>query len=121
MKALLPVTIVAVLCAGPALAACLAPASNVVVPDGNSATREQMVAAQRAVKTYDAEVKTYAACLQGELDAEIARGGTTLTEADRLALGKRYASQQNAEVDKLQKVADRFNAALKTFRAKNPG
>lgn len=121
MKALLPVTIIAVLCSGPALAACLTPAGNVVVPDGNSATREQMVAAQRAVKAYDADVKTYAACLQNEHDAEIAKGGTTLTEADRAALGKRYANLQNVEVDKLQKVADQFNASLKAFKAKNPG
>lgn len=121
MKALLPVTIVAALCAGSALAACPVPTTVVVVPDGNKATRDEMIAAQRAVKAYDAEVKTYATCLQGELEAEIAKAGTTLTEADRTTLGKRYANLQNVEVDKLQKAADRFNAELKAFRAKNPG
>jgi len=120
MKALLPVTIFAVLCAGTALAECPAPASTVNVPDGNTATMQEMLAAQSAVKTYDADVKAFAACLQTEQDAAVAKGGANMTESERTAINKRYTEMQNVEVDKLKKVADQFNAALKAYRAKNP-
>lgn len=120
MKALLPLTIIATLCAGAASAACTAPDAVAKIPNGSKATKDEMIAAQRSVKAYDAAVKEYAECLKTEQEAEIAAGGDKMSEEDKLRIASRYAERQNAEVDKLQKAADRFNIELKAFKAKNP-
>jgi hypothetical protein len=98
-----------------ARADCSAPAAAVQIPDGTTATRDQMVAAQRAVKAYDTAVKTYSDCLQHELDTQLAGGG------NKQLLEAQYDRLNNAEVDKLQKLAGKFNDELRAFKAKNSG
>jgi hypothetical protein len=120
MKLMLPLTLTAALFAGQALADCAAPATDANIPNGSKATKEEMVAAQRAVKAYDAAVKTYSDCLKTAQDAEISAAGDKLTEEMRQKIVTKYADKTNVEVDKLQKMADKFNAELKAFRAKNP-
>ncbi|HEY7928562.1 MAG TPA: hypothetical protein VID71_01035 [Steroidobacteraceae bacterium] len=94
---------------------CSAPAAAVQIPDGATATRDQMVAAQRAVKAYDTAVKTYGDCLQHDLDAKLASGG------NKQQLEAKYDKLNNAEVDKLQRLAGKFNDELRAFKAKNSG
>lgn len=98
-----------------ARADCTAPAGAVQIPDGTTATRDQMVAAQRAVKAYDTAVKNYGDCLQHELDAKVAGGG------NKEQLEAQYDRLNNAEVDKLQRLAGKFNDELRAFKAKNSG
>jgi hypothetical protein len=95
---------------------CSAPDGAVQIPDGSSATRDQMVAAQRAVKAYDTAVKAYGDCLQHELDAKLASGG-----GNKQQLEAEYDRLNNAEVDRLQRVAGKFNDELRAFKAKNSG
>ncbi len=120
MKLILPLTLTALLFAGQALADCPPPGLDTNVPNGSKATKDEMVAAQRAVKAYNAAVETYSACLKTAQDAEIAAAGDKLTEDLRVKIVSKYADKTNAEVDKLQKMADKFNAELKAFKAKNP-
>jgi hypothetical protein len=98
-----------------ARADCSEPEAAVRIPDGSTATRDQMVAAQRAVKAYDTAVKAYGDCLQHELDAKLASGG------NKLLLEAQYDKLNNAEVDKLQRLAGKFNDELRAFKAKNSG
>ncbi|HEX4050935.1 MAG TPA: hypothetical protein VHY19_08675 [Steroidobacteraceae bacterium] len=98
-----------------ARADCTTPEAAVQIPNGTTATRDQMVAAQRAVKAYDTAVKTYGDCLQHELDAKLASGG------DKALLEAQYDLRNRAEVDKLQKLASKFNDELRAFKAKNSG
>ena len=121
MKLMLPLTLTALLFAGQALAAeCTAPTNDTSVPNGSKATKEQMIAAQRAVKAYDTAVKEYGECLKTAQEAELAAAGDKLTDDMRVKIVSKYADRSNAEVDKLQKMADKFNAELKAFKAKNP-
>jgi hypothetical protein len=101
------------LAASAAAPACDAPGSVADIPDGRTATRALMVAAQKAVVAYDAAVKAYAACLQGEQRAKLAAGG------DRSRLQSEYSRLQNEEVSKLEKTAQRFNSELREFKARN--
>ena len=50
----------------PAIAGCTRPndVSATVIPDGTTATRDQMVAAQKTIKAYDNAVREYTDCLQ---------------------------------------------------------
>jgi hypothetical protein len=81
-------------------AACLPPDAQVQIPSGATATRDDMVAAQKAVKAYDNAVKEYSGCLQRE----------AVVGSDRL---------ESLEVDRLKQVAAKFNNELKIFKDKN--
>jgi len=103
------------LAASAAAMACDPPAGVRDIPDGRTATREAMVAAQKAVVAYDAAVKAYSACLQDEQKQKVAAGD------DRRRLESEYSRLQNEEVSKLENVAQRFNSALREFKARNAG
>ena len=115
MKILLPIVALAALSAGPVFADCAVPDNNVQIPDGSTATREEMVAAQKAVQAYDAAVKTYTDCLQQEQQQKLDAGG------DKAKLQKQYADLNNAQVEKVQHLAEKFNTELKAYKAKTAG
>jgi hypothetical protein len=115
MKILLPLSVLATLAFGSAFADCAAPENNVQIPDGTTATREEMIAAQKAVQGYDAMVKTFTDCLQQEQQQKVEAGG------DKAKLQKQYAELNNAWVEKVQQLADKFNAELKAYKAKAAG
>jgi hypothetical protein len=115
MKILLPIVALAALSAGPVFADCAVPDNNVQIPDGSTATREEMVAAQKAVQAYDAAVKTYTDCLQQEQQQKLEAGG------DKAKLQKQYADLNNVQVEKVQQLAEKFNTELKAYKAKTAG
>lgn len=84
----------------------------VEVPDGASATIEQMVAAQASVKTYMAEMDTYLNCVNGELEA----AGDDAPEEFKTIMIERH----NAAVTEMEAVAASFNEEIAAFRAANP-
>jgi hypothetical protein len=120
MKALLPVTLIAILAAGSAYADCAAPTATATIPNGSKATKDEMVAAKMAVIAYNTAVTAYTECLQTAQDAELAAGGDKLTKEAHDKIVTHYVELQNSEVDKLTKYADKFNAELKAYKAKNP-
>lgn len=118
MKSVQTLSIMVALAIGPACASadCTPPSNaTVAIPNGATATRDQMIAAQRAVKAYDTAVKTYGDCLQQQLDAQVAAGG------NKQLLSVQYDRMNNDQIDKLQKLADKFNEELRTFKARNSG
>jgi hypothetical protein len=96
---------------GAAASACEAP-SPVPLPDGATATREQMLAAQAQVRAYQTAMNEFLACIDSELDAE---GEQAPDEFKSLMV-----SRHNAAVAEMEGVADAFNAQLRAFRAANP-
>jgi hypothetical protein len=115
MKILLPVIALAALSAGPVFADCVVPDNTVQVPDGSTATREEMIAAQKQVQAFDAAVKIYTDCLAQEQQQKLEAGG------DKAKLQKQYAELNNAQVEKVQQLADKFNTELKAYKAKSAG
>jgi hypothetical protein len=120
MKLILPLTLLAVMFAGQSMADCAAPTPKITIPNGSKASKDEMIAVKRQLNTYNEDVKNYGTCMQTAQDAEIAAGGDKLTDEQKQAIAKRYVDKSNAEVDKLQKLADKFNAELKAYKAKNP-
>ena len=118
MKVLLPLSLIAALVAAPIYADCTAPNNDVKIPDGATATKDEMLAAQHAIKENDAAIATFSECLRAEQDAKVAAGGDKLTDADKLKISTEYVNRQNVEVEKLQKLADQFNVALRAYKAK---
>jgi len=121
MKILFTASILGVLAAGSAYADCPKPDSSVNIPSGASATKDEMIAAQRALKAYDASVKSFGDCLQQEQAAKIAAAGDKASKSDKDKINAEYAKRVNDEIDKDQKLADKFNTELKAYKAKNTG
>ncbi len=119
MKAVSLIALTA-LFAAPAYADCVAPEGNVSVPDGATATLEQMLAARKAVNEYNAAVEAFNSCLNLEQDAAIAARGKNITDEERKQIDREYAERSNTEVTRLQAVADQLNAQIKAYKAAHP-
>ena len=116
MKALVAIAFTAALSAGAAYADCPYPAAPTNLPDGRTATLEQMVAGQKAVKDYDTAIKAYVDCIDKQLDDNIAKAGDSLKAPQKAEMQKMEAQKHNAAIDQLQSVADRFNEQVKIFK-----
>ena len=119
MKALLPALLIAAAAAATARAECTAPLNDVKIPDGNTATMDEMLTAKHAIQENNAAVETYTQCLKAEQDAKIAAGGTDMKDEEKVKISTEYTNRQNAEVEKLQKLADRFNLEVRNYKAKH--
>ena len=118
MKALLAMALTAALMAATAYADCPYPPAPDKLPDGASATLEEMIAGQKAVKAYDKAINDYVVCIDHELDAAIVKGGEQLKPQQKADMQKVEAQKHNAAIDQLQNVADRFNEQVKVFKAR---
>ena len=116
MKALLPIAFAAATTA--AYADCPYPQAPAKIPDGATATLEDMVAGQKAVGEYQKAINSYTACIDKELDDAIAKGGDKLKPDDKKKMQQMEAQKHNAAVDQLQAVADRFNEQVKVYKAR---
>jgi hypothetical protein len=85
-----------VVCAAAAMPAfaCDRPAPPTSIPDGKSATMDDMMATKKAVDAYKRSMEEYIAC-------------------------EKSTAKQDAAQAELVKVADRFNAQVRAFKAKS--
>jgi hypothetical protein len=113
------VLLTAALTVRPAHADCSYPTPPEKLPDGNTATMEEMVSAQKAVKEYDKAINAYMACIKLEFDSAIASGGDKLTDQQKADMERVEVQKHNAAYDQLQSVADRFNEQVRVFKSKN--
>ena len=113
-SALATCVLLASLAASAAQATCIYPREPENIPDGATATYDQMVAAQQAVKQFDADISAYNACLEMELQAILA--DPNLDEARKAEFSTMQAKKNNAAVDHVTAVAARFNEQLHAFQ-----
>ena len=120
MKALLAMALTAALTAGPVFADChsILPQDAPKIPDGATATLEDMVAGQKAVGEYQKAINDYTACIDKEVEDNIAKAGDKLKPKDKEKMQQVEAQKHNAAVDQLQSVADRFNEQVKVYKAR---
>ena len=88
------------------------------LPDGNSATMEEMIAGQQAVKAFQAAVETFRGCQ----DTMMETLKTRVAEGDEAAVADFQAATDayNASVSLEEKLAEQFNQAIRDFKAANP-
>jgi hypothetical protein len=113
MRMTSPLLALLAITAAPAFADCTPPSDSLVIPNGTQATKEEMIAAQKAVKALNAAVAAYGDCLKQEEDGKVAAGG------DKVKLHNTYAKLNNDQVARLQQVAAKFNDELHAYLAKN--
>ena len=118
MKAWIPLTLVLALgTAAVAQADCTYPRAPDAPPDGNTATKDQMIAAKHDFDRYNGEMNTYLDCLKLEMDAAAPKDPKKPT-ADEKKQAAILVQKNNAAVDELQAVVGRFNEQLKLYKAK---
>ena len=118
MKMLLAAAAVAVLAAGTAYADCPYPTTPDKIPDGATATLDDMLAGQKAINVYNKAVNDYVTCIDKQLDENIAKQGDKLKPAQKTEMQRVEAQKHNAAIDQLQSIADRFNEQVKVFKAR---
>jgi hypothetical protein len=101
-----------------AFVACGAPAVPSDVPDGTTATREQMVAAHATVKAFDEATTIYTQCLDTTAYQAAVQFKAVATSADTEAVSALQIRLHNAAIDRDQAVANRFNVQLRRFKAR---
>ena len=121
MKAWIPLTLVLALgAAATAQADCTYPRAPDKIPDGATASKDEMVAAKNDVSRYNNEMNAYLDCIKLEIqaipkDAKMSKDDKAKAEAQEKLLDQK----NNAAVDELQQIATRFNEQLRIWKAKN--
>jgi hypothetical protein len=123
MKAWIPLTLIFALgSAAHSQATCTYPRSPDAPPDGNTATKDQMIAAKHDFDRYNSEMNAYLDCLKLEMDSATPKDPKKLTADEKKKADdqqKILVQKNNAAVDELQVNVGRFNEQLKAFKAKN--
>lgn len=92
MKRIAAITVLLAAAAVPALG-CDRPAAPGAIPDGKTAAKEEMLASKKQVDAFKTGMEEYLAC-------------------------EKSGAKRDAAAAELIKVADRFNAQVKAFKAK---
>ena len=108
MKTLYTLAAVAALAVGPVYAACTYPKAPTNIPDGSTATLDQMKAAQAEVKRFNEEITAYQSCLKAEYDAALA-ANPTMTDEQKKEREQIYASKNDAAFDAVQGVVAQWS------------
>lgn len=123
MKAWTPITLVFALgCASYAQADCTYPRAPESMPDGNTASKEEMIAGKNEVSRYNTEMNAYLDCIKLEIDAATPKDPSKLSKDEKAKAdqqSKMLTQKNNAAVDELQAVVGRFNEQLKLYKAKH--
>jgi hypothetical protein len=90
----------------PAHADCALPPAPSKIPDGSTASQQEMLTAMQTLKEYNGDVETYTKCL----DFEAKQNRLSRTDEEKM---------HNSAVDNLQKIAAKFNEQVRTFKAKS--
>lgn len=118
MKTLYSLALIATLAIGTAEANCTYPKAPDSIPDGSTASLQEMVAAQRAVKQFDADITAYQACVEKENKDAIA-ANPDMTLEQKAEREKITVQKLNSAVDDAQLWADRLNAQIRVYRETN--
>jgi hypothetical protein len=118
MKALFAITALAAL-AGPVYADCSYPPPPAKLPDGNTATMQEMLDGKNAVTQYNKDINAYVSCIKLEHETAVTTAGDKLTPQQKADMEKIEVQKNNAAVDQLQSVADRFNEQIRIYKAKS--
>lgn len=98
-----------------AVFACEYP-DRVLIPNGNSATQEEMIEGQRGVKKYVADMEAYLECIveeEKQARADMDDLAPEVEQERENMMNKKY----NAAVDEMERVAAQFNAEVQAYRA----
>jgi hypothetical protein len=109
---------------------CTYPKAPESLPNGETATKEEMLAAKQVVGKYNDEMTAYLNCIKLESDEDLAAMEKEAEQSDEgkkaLAAKKqeyalKHTQKHNAAVDEVTSVVERFNEQVRLYKKKQSG
>jgi hypothetical protein len=100
----------------PAAFACDYP-QRASVPNGQAATKDEMIAGQRSVKAYMAAMDEYLACIAADEEVAVAQMDDP-TEDELKQRNNMLSKRHNAAVEEMEIIAAEFNTEVRAYKAK---
>ena len=107
------------LTSGIAAAECVYPKAPASIPDGKTASEQDMLAGMRAVKEYNAQVTAYLSCLDMQMQTDISNAGADAPAETVAQIKAINAKRHNAAVEELEAHAARFNEQVKAYKTRD--
>jgi hypothetical protein len=102
--------------AGAVHAECTYPKAPDSVPNGSTASEQDMLAAVAQFKQYNSDVESYLKCLDDETAEKVKdAGGSAGTIMQIKAI---QSKKHNSAVDELQTAASKFNQQVRAYKSK---
>lgn len=108
---------VALLFASQSAFACDYP-QRVTVPDGATASKEDMIAGQRGVKAYMASMEEYLSCIEAD-EAQRVMGLGDVDAKTKRQQEEMFNKKYNAAVEEMNLVAEEFNMQVRAYKDRN--
>mgnify|MGYP001826268167 FL=1 len=108
---------VALLFAAQSTFACDYP-QRVTVPDGATASKEDMIAGQRGVKSYMASMEEYLSCIEAD-EAQRVLGLGDVDDGTKRQQEETFNKKYNAAVEEMNLVAEEFNMQVRAYKDRN--
>ncbi len=107
---------IALLAAAPAALACDYPAPPKTLPDGASASKEEMLAGVKMIAAYQEKMSAYLTCLEAD---DIVATQSLSDEDGKEKLKTISNKKYNAAVDEQTGTVELFNAEIRAFKARS--
>jgi len=91
---------------------------RVAVPDGATASKEDMIAGQRGVKSYMASMEEYLACIEAD-EAQRVLGLGDVDDETKRQQEETFNKKYNAAVEEMNLVAEEFNMQVRAYKDRN--
>ena len=108
---------VAILFATHSALACDYP-QRIDVPDGGTASKEDMIAGQKNVKSYMSSMEAYLSCIEAD-EAQAVIGLGAVDEGTKRQREEMFNKKYNAAVEEMNRVAEEFNMQVRTYKERN--
>jgi hypothetical protein len=105
------------LAAAQAQAACDYPVAPGKFPDGTQASKEEMLEAKKSVVKYNTDMEGYLTCINSEYEAKA--GASKVTPEQKAEMDRVQKQKQDAAVEEVTAVTERFNEQLRAWKAKS--
>ena len=107
----------AIIAISPAALGCDYP-KRVEIPNGGTASKDEMLAGQRAIKDYMVAMEKYLACIEQQEEATLTTM-SDISEEERAARSLNLTKKHNAAVEEMELTAARFNEAVRAYKAQS--
>lgn len=106
------------LCAAPLASACDYPSKPTQMPDGHTATKEEMLVGVKLVNEYQETMKAYLACIEADevVASQAVDGEDEEAKNQRSAL---FNKKYNAAVDEQSLVVEEFNMQIRAYKSRS--
>jgi len=91
---------------------------RVDMPNGTTATKDDMIASQKGVKKYMTAMDTYLSCIEADEAQAVIQLGEVDEDTSRQR-AEMFNKKYNAAVEEMNLVAEEFNIQVRAYKAKS--